>query len=78
MANSKRSRAEVEQIKASICKLVQEMYDVKAIAAMLNIHLCHAYRIIKELGFRKELITSTEREQLRRQRYEQHNSGGTK
>lgn len=78
MDNSKRSRAERENIKASVCKLVQEMYDVKAIAVMLNIHVGYTYGIIKELGFRKEFITAAEREQLRRQRYEELNRESSK
>ena len=78
MDNSKRSRAERENIKARICELVEEMYDVKAIAVKLNLNLGYTYGTIKELGFRKEFITAAEREQLRRQRYEQRNRGGAK
>jgi hypothetical protein len=54
------------------------MYDVKAIAVKLNLNLGYTYGTIKELGFRKEFITAAEREQLRRQRYEQRNRGGAK
>jgi hypothetical protein len=75
---SKRSRAERENIKALVCELVQEMYDVKAIAVKLNLNLGYTYGTIKELGFRKEFITAQEREQLRRQRYEERNRGGLK
>ena len=78
MDDSKRSRAERENIKARVCDLVQEMYDVKAIAVKLNITLGYAYGTIKQLGFRKEFITAQEREQLRRQRYEERNRGGLK
>jgi len=78
MDDSRRSRAERENIKARVCDLVQEMYDVKAIAVKLNITLGYAYGTIKQLGFRKEFITAEEREQLRRQRYEERNRGGLK
>ena len=78
MDNSKRSRAERENIKARVCELVQEMYDVKAIAVKLDLNLGYTYGTIKELGFRKEFITAEEREQLRRQRYEQRNHGGAR
>ena len=78
MDASKRSRAERDAIKARICELVHEMYDVKAIAVKLNLNLGYTYGTIKDLGFRKEFITAEEREQLRRQRYEQRNRGGAK
>ena len=39
----KRSRADRETIKARTYELVQEMYDVKAIAMKLNITVGYAY-----------------------------------
>ena len=78
MDNSKRSRADRENIKGQIYELVQEMYDVKAIAIKLGITVGYAYGRIKEMGYKKEFVTAAEREQLRRQRYEQRNRGGAK
>ena len=78
MDNSKRSRADRETIKARTYELVQEMYDVKSIATKLNITVGYAYGLIKDMNYRKEFISAAEREQLRRQRYEQRNRGGAK
>lgn len=74
-SNPRRSRVERENIKARVCELVHEMYDVKAIAVKLNLNLGYTYGLVKNAGYRKEFITAEEREQLRRQRYERRTRG---